>query len=204
MSAGPRIPLEQACALAKELGARWKLPHLSRLGPIWVVGSVRRERPTVGDLEFLAPHEPKENDTLYDAIASTLCMPGEAASIFGAPPDHIGKPVEGFKRGFLAASFEISMQDQVVPVQVFRYTPANRGWQLLMRTGPSEFGIAFLGKWKEAFGIPKGSETAKASVDGHLVDKYGNVVPVDSEEDCFAKAGMRYVPPQQREAWRKS
>lgn len=203
MSTGPRIALDQARDFAMQLGARWQFPHLARLGPVWVVGSIRRERSTVGDIEFLVPHEPKDNDTLYDWIARTLCMPGEGDSIFGAPQDHIGRPVEGFKRGFLAADFEIRMRDLLVPVQVFRYTPANRGWQLLMRTGPSEFGQYFLGKWKDAFGIPKGVEGAKASIDGHLVDRHGIVVPVESEEDCFAKAGMAFVPPLQREAWRK-
>lgn len=204
MSAGPRLPHAQASSFAQQLGDRWGFRELQRLGPIWTVGSLRRQAPTVGDIEFLCPHEPKEDDTLYEAIAHTLCMPGEGDSIFGAPLEHIGVPVEGFKRGFFAAAFEIRMRDLVVPVQVFRYTPKNRGWQLLMRTGPAEFGQMFLGKWKEAFGIPRGVETAKASIDGHLVDRYGIVVPVESEEECFAKAGMGYVAPVQREAWRKT
>lgn len=203
MSTGPRMPHAQASDFAQQLGNRWRFGELTRLGPVWTVGSLRRQAVTVGDIEFLCPHEPKDNDTLYDAIAHTLCMPGEGESMFGAPVDHIGRPVEGFKRGFLAADFEIRMRDQVVPVQVFRYTPQNRGWQLLMRTGPAEFGQYFLGKWKEAFGIPRGVESAKASIDGHLVDRHGIVVPVESEEECFDKAGMAFVTPLQREAWRK-
>lgn len=199
------MPHAAAAALAIDIGHRWGFDKVSRqVGPVWTVGSLRRNAPMVGDIEFLAPHQDKAGDLVYELIEPTLAMPGSGDLIFAPPADTIGRPTEGFRKGFLSASFEVTLGGVTVPVQVFRYTPQNKGWQLIMRTGPQEFGIHFLGEWKRAFGIPLGVESCKASRDGHLIDSFGVVVPVESEEEAFQKAGMRFVPPQQREAWRKS
>lgn len=195
MSSGPRLPLPAADTLAAKLMARWKMaaPHCG------VVGSVRRRKPDVGDLELIAPLPPEgfKDDPLYQAIAESV---GALGGLFAPEVQPIGKAVEGLKPGFKACALQIQIrlgeqQEEMCGVQVFRYTPKNCGWQWLMRTGPDDFGKWFLWQWKQVFAIPEGRA---ASVDGHLVDANGIVVPVEDEEACFRIIRRPFVPPEQR------
>jgi DNA polymerase/3'-5' exonuclease PolX len=47
-------------------------------------------------------------------------------------------------------------------------------------------------------GIPVGMAGRPASIKGHLIDGSGNIVRVETEEDCFRLCGMEYIPPTQR------
>lgn len=181
--------------LAADLMQRWKMPaHVCM-----IVGSVRRRKPDVGDLELIAPlpPEPKKSDTLYETIAESMGV--SRGGLFAPKVTPIGEVVQGLKPGFLSASLRVNARfndaEQLVGVQVFRYTAVNRGWATLMRTGPDEFGKWFLWKWKQQFGIPEGRQ---ASIDGNLVDAAGNVVPVDDEEACFRLIRKEFIPPEQR------
>lgn len=199
MSAGPRITLEQATRVLAFLGECWELSSSHH-----VVGSVRRRKPEVGDLEILAPHEDKARDTLYQRIARTV-RTDDAGGLFAGAADikhEIGRAVRGLKPGFLAASLVINVKPDggvEVPVQIFRYTPDNLGWMLLYRTGPEDFGKWFLGEWKKRHGIPLSREDRPASKDNHLIDGEGRVVKVPDEEAAFVKAGIRFVPPEERD-----
>lgn len=191
MSEGPRIQLGVAQRAAAALMYIWDMAEPACM----VVGSVRRGRETVGDLEFIAPHAPRGGagglfdpaapDALFDAIDQTV-KKGNATV------------VRGLKPHFLAASLTLRMKSPdgrfVIPVQVFRYTPANRGWVEIMRTGPDEFGRLFLHTWKEKHGITEG----QASIDGHLVDRLGMRVSVASEAEAFEKCGLPAVEPRDR------
>lgn len=117
-------------------------------------------------------------------------------------PKAFAEGVRGVKPGFITASvvvkpFAGSLAGREIPVQVERFTPENRGWKIIMRTGPSDFGQWFLGKWKARYGIPFGP-AGKASINGHLVDRHGAVVPVRSEEEAFDLCKQKYVPPHLR------
>jgi len=200
MSTGPRLPLATADALAAQLMARWGMAAPA----CGVVGSVRRRKPDVGDLELIAPLPPDgaKIDQLYEVIADAV---GARAGLFIPEVPPIGKAVEGVKPFFKAASLLIQIrlgenQEEMFGVQVFRYTPENCGWQWLMRTGPDDFGKWFLWQWKTVFGIPLG-EDRPASDKGHLVDANGIVVPVPSEEDCFRIIRRPPVPPESRAAF---
>lgn len=189
MSEGARIPLGVAQRAAAALMGLWDMAEPACM----VVGSVRRGRETVGDLEFIAPHAPRGGagglfdpvapDALFDAIDRTV-MKGNAIA------------VRGLKPHFLAAALTVRMKAPdgrlVIPVQVFRYTPANRGWVEIMRTGPDEFGRLFLHEWKQKWGGSKGS------VDGHLVDGAGKPVKVESEAEAFKLCGLPAVEPRDR------
>lgn len=199
MSTGPRIESERAMAVAKQLMNLWRMSSVSCM----VAGSLRRGRPDVGDIDLVAPmpKDPKRDD-LYDAIAATLVGDG----LFGAAPSAaIGSAVHGFKRGFRSCSLSITLRDREtgratsIPVQIGRYAhdERNRGWIEIMRTGPSEFGQMFLRAWKRAQRIPP---ERQASVDGFLVDAFGQPMNVQSEAKAFALAGMAYVEPSRREA----
>lgn len=196
MSTGHRIPIDRALQLAEWLYGKWKLdPDL-----VTVVGSVRRGREHVGDLEFVAPIGDPRNDPLCGRMLCTMegFVPD---SIYGEQPEGvIGRAVKGLKPGFKAASVLIRTRTAGdFPVQVYRFTPDNRGWITLMRTGPGDFGEWFLGRWKDRMGIPRGDPKRQGSIDGHLVDAQGVIVPVQSEEEAFERCGLKPVHPESRD-----
>lgn len=211
MSTGPRIPLARALAAAQMAMQLWGMTAPSCA----IVGSVRRRKADVGDLELIAPvpevmsrpidpfHEPEEvtelNDPLFARIAASV---RHEPDLFNPnPPPPVAKAIEGLKPGFLACKLEVRLTAApavIVPVQIFRYTPVNRGWCELMRTGPSDFGQDFLVRWKQRYGIVG---EGKASIEGHLVDSYRRRVPTPTEDDCFRLAGMAFIPPEEREEY---
>lgn len=220
MSDGPRFTLEQGRRVADALFERWGLSGLREGGvpECVVVGSVRRQRPDIGDLEIIAPvpdglpdSPTPADDPLFRRINATMETPwaDERAPLFGpeavTPENPVGRIVKGLRPGFLAASIDVipwkdaghPMAGTVLRVEVYRYTKHNRGWIMLMRTGPSEFGQWFLGRWKKAMGIPVGGDDP-ASVNGHLVTSSGRVFPVETEEDCFRVIGTPPIAPEDR------
>jgi hypothetical protein len=205
MSTGERLPIERAEAAAGAIFRMWGLSE-----PYYqVVGSIRRRRPTVGDIEIIGPAQPEGEsaglfsggacDTLHDAIAASVAK-GRV------------EVVRGLKPHFLACSLLVKLKDTQAgtllrfPLDVFRYAAdgSNRGWIELMRTGPSELGILFLARWKFVHGI---SPEGKASIDGHLVDALGNRIATPDELTCWEKCDLRYVEPERRdeytEAWKR-
>lgn len=198
MSFGTRVPLHRASAAARLLIEIWQLPANSI-----VVGSIRRRRPDVGDIELLCPAMEGKRDEVYEKIAPT-CM-AEDGALFAAgtpakPP--FAEAIEGLKPGFKLArlrvqlSFNAGEEALVLPVEVHRATNLNRGWKMIQTTGPREFGIFFLQQWKRVQQTPEGKE---ASVEGHLVDQWGKVIPVDTEDQAFNLARLEYVPPEARD-----
>jgi len=193
VSSGVRFSLLQADQVVAHLVQAWSL---DRLGAE-VAGSVRRRCPTIGDVEFIAPL-PAEGkpDPLHDAIAQTLELAG---GLFQAEPRKtIGRPVRGFKPGFTACSLLIRPWGQDITCEIHRYTPRNKGWIEIMRTGPREFGIKFLQRWKQVHDIPGGDGGQEASIHGHLVDRNGHIVPVATEKECFEKVGWKLYAPEER------
>lgn len=199
MSTGPRIPLDDADRAVAWIFTRWALSPTQ----CHVVGSVRRRKEYVGDVELIAPPRDKHHDPEHDAIARTMegYVPATLLDA-GEPEKAIGRAVKGLKAGFKAASIELRRRDgSYLPVQIYRYTPDNKGWIMLMRTGPGDFGEWFLGRWKDRWAIPRGDARHVASKDGHLVDAQGQVVSVPHEEAAFEKCGIKYVPAERRAAF---
>lgn len=197
MSTGARLPLEKALRVAEFLYDAWRLSPRECV----VVGSVRRGRPDVGDLEILAPLEPRGDDTLCRVVQAT--MEPDSASLFaasGSRDRYLGRVERGLKPGFLAASLVVRPWGIEIPVQIYRYEPENLGWMLIERTGPADFGRWFLGQWKKAWGIPAGEHGRPASIDNHLVDAQGRRVPVPTEADAFRMIRSVEIPPRDRDA----
>ena len=196
----PRLLLAEAVLICRDLMQLWGMNPLS----CTPVGSIRRRRETIGDIDLLAPWEPKEHDALYQRISATLTPP--AGGLFAAAPvESIGTEISGVKPGFLCASMQLHFRGRDVKVQVWRYTPENLGWQLIKCTGPGgdegqNYGRWFLTQWKKRFEIPF-DDAHKASIDGYLVDANQERVPVASEAEAFAKCGIKPCPPDRREAF---
>lgn len=206
MSEGIRVPLHQmqaaAASLVERLGS----------GSVVVVGSIRRQRPMVGDIELVArlpggDVKHADQDPLFRAINGMVSNPMRepAETLFAAPaaplPGRpIGSAISGLKPGFRALSLMLTPREgPQIPCQIYRSTPRNHGWVMVQRTGPREFGIAFLADWKRAYGIPLGSEAHRACIDGHLVDAQGAVVEVPTEEDAFRLCRRKWIDPDLRD-----
>lgn len=206
MSAGVRMSLEWGLAAAQELFRRWQLNPSSCL----VCGSVRRRKSEIGDLDIIAPlPELRNADELYRTIDRTVIVPQEKVGLFieQQTPKFV-EAVSGLKPYFKSASLVVHLEgtdrasgqsrDFAIPVQINRYTEANRGWMEIYKTGPREFGVWFLVKWKERWGIPLGRDS-KASHENHLRDNQGGIVPVRDEAEAFAKCGIAHIAPEDRE-----
>lgn len=198
MSTGTRLPLAMAQDAARALMILWRMPTDSCM----VVGSVRRGREDVGDLEFTARMPVDKNrDELHRAMAGTLKTDGLFAG--EARRTTFGVAVEGFKPGFKYCSVRMTMvrgeESFDIGVQIHRYShsDSNRGWIEIMRTGPAEFGPIFLGRWKKHHGI---THEKPASIEGHLVNVAGERVSVPTEAEAFALCGLKYIEPHQRDA----
>lgn len=222
MSEGPRLPHSKAAAVAAAIFEKWELSGLQpdHSASCVVVGSVRRKRDEVGDIEIVAPLPIGWNarkltpadDPLFLRINSTMTNPyrdGSMASLFSVPKDDfpaadgvMGTAMRGLKPGFMACSLVLRPWKGIeIPCQIYRYTPDNRGWVLIERTGPRDFGVWFLWRWKMRFGIPVKDENHRASIDNHLVDASGRVVSVSNEQEAFRLAGERYIPPEERDVF---
>lgn len=175
------------------------------------VGSIRRQVEYVGDVDLIAPLPDFQGkrptfatDPLFVAVNKTMTNalqdPDPAAGgLFGGDPAPqttiVGEAIEGLKPGFKAASLRVICPNGLrIPVQIFRYTPESYGWIKLMRTGPSEFSQAFLSAWKRVHGINNG----QGSIEGHLVDVTGKVVPVCDEAAAFRMVGWPFIEPIDR------
>lgn len=193
MSAGPRIPLALADRAAAYLIEAWEIRDAM------IVGSVRRRRENVGDLEIVTTHERTDDDRLCRILRSAAAhQDGLFAEPADVPPIEIER---GLKPGFKACAIVAFVRVEGVgnlrlPVQIHRHEPGQRGWLVLHRTGPSEFGKWVLGQWKRDRGIPP---ERKGSVDGYLVDYHGARVPIHDENEIFDRLGIARIAPERRD-----
>lgn len=222
MSTSDRVSRDFALTAARAAIRAWLHDPMWNQGQhdVWIVGSVRRGRDPVGDIEIVAPMPPapakgkdydEAADKFFRAVNRTMSTPWiePGAALFtreGAQVDvPIGTISSGLRPGFRAACLQLHIGAKArLPCQIYRFTPENRGWLMLMRTGPADFGRWFLGKWKQRHDIPVATKGKHASQDGYLVDARGIVVPVETEDEAFRKAGVEYIPPHQRDAFMDS
>lgn len=190
MSDGNRIPLEEAKAAAATLFSALGLKEPDAR----VVGSIRREKPDVGDIEIIAPLPlPEAVDWLFQTIGKACVTPEDAGSMFPRV-NTIGSVVKGWKPGF--AYCQLMLDAPAVKVDIFRYQPGNRGWIELMRTGPADYSERVLTEWKRKCGT-LGTDT-KGSDKGFLVDSMGNPRHTPTERGVYELIGIPFVEPKDR------
>lgn len=194
-----RLSLAEARAAAECVAGLWGL----NTPDVLLVGSVRRQRDSVGDLEFTCRRPAEgEPDPLFARMAPTVRVGG----LFAAEddrPEVVATGLKGFVTHFAYTDLlvDLTRTDGVpfaVRVQIHRWEPdgVNRGWIELMRTGPLEFGKWFLNTWRRRWQL-KG----EASVDGMLVYGSGHPAATPTEADCFRLAGINFIEPDRRDAF---
>lgn len=164
---------------------------VAALGPacrrIMVAGSVRRRRPDVGDIEILlVPKIITEKDMFGQVVASH------------SEPNRVLMEM-GFERGILRPNgawgpynkrlFHIPSG---IPVDVFTASMENWGRDLLVRTGPADFNIKVMSRFRQ-LGC-RGHAYGDAAVT--LKDGSSRFAP--DEETMFGLLGWDYLEPEAR------
>lgn len=157
---------------------------LDVLGPViargQIVGSLRRERPDVGDIELLV--EPRSTPALLgDASYDT-------ESVRRKIEMDVGHIRVGGSRHMRAALHD----DPSIAIEIFlAHPPAFWGSLLAIRTGPAELG---------AIAMRRLIDRGYFHRDGHVVNEATrDIVPTDTEEQFFALAGLPCVLPNRRD-----
>ena len=174
MSTGKRLPLDLAEKLAMDM--------LLQLAPVVVrgkvVGSVRRKKEEVGDIELLVAPRPSTEllgDGMPDVASIQECVSrwGIITKGRGSDPRYIKlEHRDGFN------------------VDIFIcYPPAEWGCLLAIRTGPADFSrLAML----------KLNARGYSHEHGGIYDSHGEKIAVPKERTFFELAGMPFLAPEQR------
>lgn len=199
-----RITLDEARALAGLLMGRLA-PHCKT---IQIVGSVRRQRPTIGDIELLiAPIRDEAFDLFGQVATDTHDHTHDAITrqqhAWDLTPRHDahGKTKWGLK--YKAAQF------RGFPVDLFFVTePAQWGVISLLRTGSAD--------WAHRLVTPVEQDCFNRDSRKHLGKGWmpaglfchkgaicrantGEIIPTPHEQDVFDLLAQRYVAPEDRE-----
>ncbi len=176
MSTGRLVPFAEAYVLAEHASQ-----HLSRhVVRLKAVGSVRRRRDFVGDLEFLV--EPRMIDADLFGTKAPDVEPLKAALL------QLGTWVKGGTRQMVITDFN---GREGLKLELYLcHPPAQWGSLLAIRTGPWELS-------REA--VSKMRALGRRHVDGHVLNAGGETTPTPTEEAFFAAAGLPCLPPRARD-----
>jgi hypothetical protein len=166
---------------------------------IEIAGSIRREKPTVGDIEIVAipkvyqtrqldlfgqeQHAGARRSRLDDVLDQLIAE----EKIWREPPSG-ARPAWGERMKKFWLQVE---KGTIAQVDLFIATPENWGAIFTIRTGPADFSQALVARIK--------NHTPYRQQAGKLIhEATGDVVPVPEEEDYFRMAGVAYLNPQDR------
>lgn len=176
LSEGPRFPFEVAYATAEEVSERLS-PTLERLK---AVGSLRRRRPSVGDLEFLAV--PFFDEDLFGGDPKPCLDPVRLVL------RELGTWVKGGDR-FMQVKDLLGTEGLSLDLYL-AHPPAEWGSLEAIRTGPRLLGLLCMMRLAQNGYTHQGGRVLKS----------GKLVPTPTEEDFFGLAGIECLPPNQRDA----
>lgn len=161
--------LSQARTIAEDVVEKLR-PHCER---IEIAGSIRRQKPEVGDIEIVCIPKPYENVGLFETGIATVINKWQKL------------------KGELPCKYTARRLPDGIDVDIFMVGEDNWGWQLAIRTGSAEFSHRVL-----AVGLNKRGLTSK---EGIVQDCEGNKIKVVDEESLFRLIGVAYIEPQNRE-----
>lgn len=156
---------------------------------IIVAGSLRRKKPTIGDVEILYISQTEERPSgLFDkqtiSLVDEVIARLEREGILERRKNVNGSEVFGAKNKLMRHV------ETGLPVDLFAATYNNWWNYLVCRTGPSQSNIAICEAAK--------ARGMKWTPYGEGFTRNGEVIPVGSEEDVFAIVGLPYREPKDR------
>jgi DNA polymerase/3'-5' exonuclease PolX len=194
MSAGARIPLPKAQALASDLVT------LLRRGcvRVEVAGSIRRERSTIGDIEIVAIPEIVDVDApnlwgdakeTVNRLEQWIADKRDELPLRQVEIHRADDTVEvGYRNG---ASYK-ALSYRGFPVDLFITDAERWGVIFALRTGPGDWNTKLVTDCKRYF---------RRVEDGHVLH-LGRVVPTPEEHDFFRAIGQPWVEPRDRSVGR--
>lgn len=192
MSSGERIPRDQAERIAVEI-IYLILPYCERLA---IVGSLRRGKPDVGDIELLAVPRLTERFDMFGMSHGTevdalddRCRELVALGVFQNRLDKADRPAFGSKYKRLLF--------QGVGLDLFAVTePAEWGVLSIIRTGSADFSHRLVTPVEKGGWMPAGM-VCRDGAFWNLAS--GSKFTTPEEHDAFAALGRAYVEPSERE-----
>lgn len=168
-TATTRISLAQAELIAAKVAAKLR-PHCVQ---IEIAGSIRRKRPTIGDIEIVCVPKPYDASPLFASGLATVVNHWEKL------------------RGELPCKYTQRRLPDGIALDLFMVDPNGFGLQLAIRTGSSRWSHEVLASaWVRAGFHSEG---------GLLRRRDGSVVLVKSERQLFDLIGLPWTPPEHRE-----
>lgn len=166
---GTQLLLREARTMALDIIAAIR-------GEAYVVGSIRRKKPEVGDIEILVHRDAKID---IDVGVGPL-LPAAYETIKGGP-----RKKDDWKH------WQLRHVASRVHVDLFRFDDDNRGSMMLIRTGPREFSQWFV-ESLHSYGY--------CHVEGYVrdLDDDIRIVPCGDEHYAFRLARMTYIEPEKR------
>lgn len=163
------VPLSEARAEAEKIIELLR-PHCDR---IEIAGSIRREKPVIGDIEICCIPKPYDTGLFTNGIATVV---NEWPKVKGE--------LEYGKCKYTQRLLPSGMK-----LDLFFAEQENWGNIFLIRTGDWEFSKRFMGVI-----IP---QRGYKQEDGFL--KYnGKIIPCPEETDLFTRMGIKYIEPKNR------
>lgn len=177
MSQGVKVPLHQALQKANCIVADLE----SACERIQIAGSIRRERPEIGDIEIVCIAK-RKRDLIGEDMGSEL---DDRLAVM----DVISK----IKGGDRYKQFQIV--GSTLKLDLFIVLPETWGTQLLIRTGSADFSKRFVTQKRLGGTLPDDMQQAE----GRLW-RAGKPLDTPEETDVFREAGVPWIHPAKRDA----
>lgn len=145
------------------------------------VGSLRRRKPEVGDIEFVV--EPHMKADLVGDKTPDLDELKRQAAAWGEISMNGTRMIQVRKVFGTSLTLELYLC----------WPPSEWGSMLVVRTGPWELGRALMTRLN-ALGIKHSGHHLRRKATGELI-------PTPREEDVFRAAGVTHIPVRLRDAW---
>jgi len=163
------VPYKEAKEIADEV-LRLLMPHVYRAE---IAGSIRREKPIVGDIEIVAIAKPYEIGLFESGIATVVNQ---------------WEKVKG-ELEYGKTKYTQRILPEGIKLDLFFATPENWGNILAIRTGSADYSHKVLATtW-----VQKGYRSENG-----LLIKNGITFEVREERDLFERLGLEYVEPKDR------
>ena len=188
MTTKQRHDIRYARVVAEDL-VRLLEPYCER---IEIAGSIRRERPMVGDIELLCISKVTSSadsfpgmGTNYFALDETFDTMVKNGTVLEKRLNKLGQPTYGWQNKLMVHV------PSGIPVDAFSASEENWGMSQLVRTGPREFNVRVMARFRE-LGM-------KGHAYGGVTDQEGNEIACPDEETVFRLLGWDWISPEERE-----
>jgi DNA polymerase/3'-5' exonuclease PolX len=167
----PTVLTELSLKEAEKIAEQIKTAVAAQCDKLEVAGSIRRQKPIVHDIDFVAV---TKNDTEWQKISETLKHMKAKLNCSG---NSVTKAL-------------IPYNNSLVKVDFYRAKPSTFGIHLLVRTGSAEHNM-----WLASLAISKGMRIKYS--EGLIKD--GNVIAGEDEKEVYEALGLPYPLPHERE-----